>query len=66
MDIEESLNQFINDQLVKFPTLTDWDVKNLKIGFAGGCEYFIRSEIKALEAKGRKHDQRTHEAIRRG
>ena len=51
MNIAKSMEQFIAEQFNKFPELTARDVKNLQIGFTSGCEYFIRHELEALEAK---------------
>lgn len=51
MDIAQSMEQFIAEQFNKFPELTERDVKQLQIGFTSGCEYFIRHELEALEAK---------------
>ena len=51
MDISKSMEQFIGEQFNKFPELTARDVKQLQIGFASGVEFYLRSEVEALEAK---------------
>ena len=54
MDIEKELEHFINEQRMEYPNLTDWDVFNLKLGYARGCQDRIKSEMaetmKRLEA----------------
>ena len=52
--LEEAINQFVNEQRLEYPDLTDWDVFNLKLGYARGCQDRIKSEMaetmKRLEA----------------
>mgnify|MGYP001558104044 CR=1 FL=1 len=44
MNIEESMMQFVNEQKLEYPLLTDWDVFNLKLGYARGCQDAIKHE----------------------
>ena len=52
--LNEAINQFINEQRLEYPLLSEWDVFNLKLGYARGCQDRIKSEmaetVKRLEA----------------
>ena len=54
MDIEKELETFINEQRMEYPLLSQWDVFNLKLGFARGVQYQIKQDmtetVKRLEA----------------
>lgn len=45
-DIEQGMNQFINEQRIQFPSLTNFDVANLKVGFANGVEWEIKRQMR--------------------
>ena len=52
--LNEAINQFINEQRLEYPLLSQWDVFNLKLGFARGVQYQIKQDmaetVKRLEA----------------
>lgn len=45
MDIEKELETFINEQRMEYPNLTDWDIFNLKLGYARGCQDMVKYEM---------------------
>ena len=49
MDIEKALNQFLNEQRIKYPLLTQWDEQSLSLGFVSGAEYAIKQEMEAMK-----------------
>ena len=54
MDIEKELETFVNEQRMEYPQLSTWDIFNLKLGYARGCQDTIKSDmadtVRRLEA----------------
>ena len=52
--LNEAINQFINEQRLEYPQLSTWDIFNLKLGYARGCQDTIKSDmadtVRRLEA----------------
>ena len=51
MDIQKGLDAFIEKEVIKDPSLNGISIAHLKVGFVNGVEYYLRSEVEALEAE---------------